>query len=110
MITKIFPFHSLEERDWLVENWAKPKNIFKSQPLEKIQLYFGEELAMYFAWLGFYTSWLWIASFAGIITTFFWGARLVGGPNNGENETWAVVFYAVFLALWGNSYNYHFFF
>lgn len=104
VISKIFPFHSLDERSWLIENWAKPRNIFKPQPLDKIRLYFGEEVAMYFAWLGFYTSWLWIASFVGVIISIFWGiSAMNGGLNDPDkySETWAVVVYAVFLALWG---------
>jgi len=31
--------------------------------------YFGEEIAIYFTWLGFYTTWLLPASIVGVIVT-----------------------------------------
>ena len=37
-----------------------------SQPLMLISSYFGETVAFYFAWMGFYTKWLIAPSIAGI--------------------------------------------
>jgi len=34
-------------------------------------VYFGEKIALYFAWLGHYTSWLMIASVVGFLVSIY---------------------------------------
>lgn len=55
-------------RCYLLLNWASLKRVFYSQPLEKIVNYFGVKIAMYYAWLGFYTIMLIPASLVGILS------------------------------------------
>lgn len=43
---------SLSKRQVLYEYWAKYVRWYKFQPLDHIREYFGEKIAMYFAWLG----------------------------------------------------------
>lgn len=62
-----FPLHSSPSLNELKRNWASFGKIFKSQPIEKIRNYFGEEVSLYFSWLGFYSKWLCIPSFFGTI-------------------------------------------
>nr|XP_021153415.1 anoctamin-9 isoform X2 [Columba livia] len=63
-----FPLHEKEEvREFLKEKWARWRDIFCQQPLEKIRCYFGEKVALYFAWLGWYTYLLGIAAVAGLV-------------------------------------------
>lgn len=50
-----------------MQNWGSAKKIFSVQPIDKVRDYLGEEVAMYFAWLGFYTQYLLVASVPGII-------------------------------------------
>ena len=59
------------DRQILWQYWIKPWNVLVFQPLHIIRLYFGEKLAFYFAWLGFYTSWLIPPSVAGILTVLY---------------------------------------
>jgi hypothetical protein len=66
-----------------METWGKA--YFKSQPLDKVRDYFGEELAFYFAWLGFYTTWLAPAAVIGII------AFGVGYPAFSASSSFVVV-------------------
>nr|XP_021153416.1 anoctamin-9 isoform X3 [Columba livia] len=56
-----------EVREFLKEKWARWRDIFCQQPLEKIRCYFGEKVALYFAWLGWYTYLLGIAAVAGLV-------------------------------------------
>ncbi|XP_068004602.1 anoctamin-9 isoform X3 [Melanerpes formicivorus] len=64
-----FPLHKKEEvREFLKEKWARWRSIFHHQPIEKIRCYFGEKVALYFAWLGWYTRLLGIAALAGFLT------------------------------------------
>ncbi|NXY21990.1 ANO9 protein, partial [Atrichornis clamosus] len=64
-----FPLHEKEEaREFLKEKWARWRVVFKPQPIEKIRCYFGEKVALYFAWLGWYTYLLGFAAFFGTVT------------------------------------------
>lgn len=39
--------------------------------MDHIRQYFGEKVAIYFAWLGFYTGWLLPASLVGVVVFMF---------------------------------------
>ncbi|KAF1409228.1 Anoctamin-9, partial [Spheniscus humboldti] len=63
-----FPLHKKEEaREFLKEKWARWRGIFCKQPIEKIRCYFGEKVALYFAWLGWYTYLLGFAAAVGTV-------------------------------------------
>ncbi len=51
----------------LSENWAGFRNILKRQPLDDVCRYFGVKIAMYYAWLGFYTNMLVLPSIVGVL-------------------------------------------
>lgn len=38
--------------------WARPSKWYKNQPLCLVRKYFGDKVALYFCWLGFYTKML----------------------------------------------------
>ena len=59
------------DRLLLWEYWARPKTWFIYQPLHIIRQYFGEKLALYFSWLGFYTTWLVLPSIVGLIVFIY---------------------------------------
>ncbi|NXC98590.1 ANO9 protein, partial [Certhia familiaris] len=64
-----FPLHKKEKiREILKKKWARWRVIFKEQPIEEIRCYFGEKVALYFAWLGWYTYLLIFAALAGLVT------------------------------------------
>ncbi|CAF1152640.1 unnamed protein product [Rotaria sordida] len=65
-------------RELLYLYWAQIKHIFKIQPIELIRAYFGENIALYFVYLGWYTYMLILPSIIGcfvagysIINVFF---------------------------------------
>jgi hypothetical protein len=68
-------------RYWLHENWAKYSNSFKLQPFNEIKNYFGVKIALYFAFLGFYTRWLISLSFIGCFVMLY-------GLNSYETDTY----------------------
>jgi len=101
VITKVFPLHEESLRRQLEQDWTNPKNIHKPQPLDRIASYFGEEIALYFAWLGFYTQWLWLSSAIGVIAFIFW---IVDKTTDSQWSIWALTIYSIFLALWASFF------
>ena len=55
------------QRQFLSQEWACWKKLFSRQPLDAIRDYYGVKIALYFAWLGFYTFMLVLPSLAGLI-------------------------------------------
>ncbi|NXC37579.1 ANO7 protein, partial [Penelope pileata] len=52
-------------RQILFQYWASWRKWNKYQPLDHVRKYFGEKVAFYFAWLGFYAGWLLPAAVVG---------------------------------------------
>ena len=63
------PKHSL--RAYLNRNWSSWKNFYRAQPLDEIRDYYGEKIALYFGFLGFYTNSLIAFSFIGFIVMIY---------------------------------------
>ncbi|XP_070345295.1 anoctamin-7 isoform X7 [Equus asinus] len=57
----------LNQRQVLSQHWARWRKWNKYQPLDHVRRYFGEKVALYFAWLGFYTGWLLPAAAVGTL-------------------------------------------
>nr|XP_050845862.1 anoctamin-4 [Vespula vulgaris]XP_050845863.1 anoctamin-4 [Vespula vulgaris]XP_050845864.1 anoctamin-4 [Vespula vulgaris]XP_050845865.1 anoctamin-4 [Vespula vulgaris] len=69
------------DRHLLYLIWASPMQWFKKQPLWLIRRYFGEKVALYFAWLGFYTECLVAPAVVGLLC-FIYGLGSMEGPDN----------------------------
>lgn len=54
---------------------------YKKQPLWLIKRYFGEKVALYFAWLGFYTKCLYPPAVVGLLC-FVYGLGSMDGVDN----------------------------
>ncbi|KAM5138298.1 anoctamin-9 isoform 2-T2 [Mantella aurantiaca] len=69
-----FPLHCLDEHlgKQLKEKWARWRDVIYTQPVKEIREYFGEKVALYFAWLGWYTLMLFPAALVGM-GVFFYG-------------------------------------
>ncbi|XP_014664838.1 PREDICTED: anoctamin-1-like isoform X2 [Priapulus caudatus] len=64
-------------RKMFYEQWAAYKKVHKYQPIHHIRNYFGEKIALYFAWVGFYTFMLVPAAIVGVIC-FIYGLVTMG--------------------------------
>ncbi|XP_030621678.1 anoctamin-1a [Chanos chanos] len=64
------------DRKLLYEQWASYSIFYKYQPISLIRKYFGEKVALYFAWLGVYTQMLIPAALVGVIV-FLYGCATV---------------------------------
>ncbi|KAJ8395160.1 hypothetical protein AAFF_G00036160 [Aldrovandia affinis] len=91
--TAVFPLHEgtfeitdheippdqLNQRQVLFHYWARWSKWYKYQPLDHIREYFGEKIAIYFAWLGFYTAWLLPAA---VVGTFVFVSGIMSMGSN----------------------------
>ena len=53
---------------------------YRKQPLDLIRDYFGDQISLYFAWLGFYTEALIFPSIIGILSLLY-GLATVKNPE-----------------------------
>eukprot|EP01012_Entosiphon_sulcatum_P035121 TRINITY_DN4459_c0_g2_i1.p1 TRINITY_DN4459_c0_g2~~TRINITY_DN4459_c0_g2_i1.p1 ORF type:complete len:973 (+),score=217.71 TRINITY_DN4459_c0_g2_i1:45-2921(+) len=66
LVKLFFPLHNTKAKDVLAKNWATFRAIHRKQKIGLVRDYFGEKVALYFAWLGFYTQVLVVPAIAGI--------------------------------------------
>ncbi|ROT73584.1 Anoctamin-10 [Penaeus vannamei] len=72
LITDMFPLHDRQVLENLASRWYKA--IFQAASFEEIRAYFGESVAMYFSFLGFYTMALALPAALGLLQ-MFWKRR-----------------------------------
>ncbi|XP_044267516.1 anoctamin-10 isoform X1 [Tribolium madens] len=65
IIMKVYPLHDQEALKKLGRKWYM--SLLAKQPIEEIRLYFGEAIALYFTFLGFYTATLVVPVFVGLL-------------------------------------------
>ena len=51
----------------LEKDWTTLWHFWRRQDIPRIRSYFGEEVAMYFAWIEFYVQWLIVPGFVGLV-------------------------------------------
>lgn len=61
--------------------WARPAKWMKKQPLCLVRKYFGDKIALYFCWLGFYTKMLYAPAIVGTLC-FFYGLLSMDSDDN----------------------------
>lgn len=106
IIVSAFPLHNHAEREALREKWLKGWR----QPLNDVKDYYGESIAFYFAWLGFYTKWLWAPALIGIAAnlTLIWEGSLYSPDLSKAPERWVPYIlssYSVFMMLWATAFT-----
>eukprot|EP01083_Nonionella_stella_P139081 423497_1 len=91
-----FPLHQNQRKWELDQEWSRFRSLF-SQPLNEVRAYFGEKVTLYFAFLGFYISWLYVPAVFGLVFTIW---RFVTGKSNAEGA----YIYGLFIAIWATLF------
>ncbi|KAM9861038.1 anoctamin-9-like [Aulostomus maculatus] len=68
-----FCLHERKKQRQLRKKWARWSALFTGQPVNDVKCYFGEKVALYFLWLGWYTRLLVPAAALGVVV-FLYGA------------------------------------
>nr|XP_022905262.1 anoctamin-4-like [Onthophagus taurus] len=69
------------DRRLLYLQWARPSKWYKRQPLNMVRKYFGDKIALYFCWLGFYTKMLYAPAIVGTLC-FLYGLFSMDSEDN----------------------------
>ncbi|KAH8409217.1 hypothetical protein KR009_010799, partial [Drosophila setifemur] len=89
--TCAYTLHDKDDRDRLLKEWANVTKWKNLQPLDQIKDYFGAKVALYFAWLGFYTQMLIPISVLGLLCFLYgfvtWSHDPISRDICGDNGT-----------------------
>lgn len=96
-ILAFFPLHTIEEKNTLKENWMLWAALPSNQPFAQLKDYYGEKIALYFAWLGHYTTWLVAPSIVG-------GLVMIDVVLEGTVDSRLVPFFGLFMGFWSTFY------
>jgi hypothetical protein len=99
IVEAYFPLHHDRVRLQLLMEWARPMD--KPQPLELVREYFGEKMALFYTWFGFYNTMLWIPAIAGFL---LFVTQILSYSQTGSLENPYSVVYACVIALWSNTF------
>ncbi|XP_059725704.1 anoctamin-8 isoform X4 [Haemorhous mexicanus] len=95
VIQQLFPLHEQRILQRLMKSWVQA--VCEAQPLDDICDYFGVKIAMYFAWLGFYTSaMVYPAVFGSILYTFT--------DSDQTSQDISCVVFAIFNVIWATLF------
>eukprot|EP01053_Blabericola_migrator_P004481 Blabericola_migrator_1__4480@NODE_2393_length_2833_cov_318_160521_g1498_i0_p1_GENE_NODE_2393_length_2833_cov_318_160521_g1498_i0NODE_2393_length_2833_cov_318_160521_g1498_i0_p1_ORF_typecomplete_len783_score132_16Anoctamin/PF04547_12/5_5e75Prominin/PF05478_11/0_056DUF1772/PF08592_11/0_45DUF1772/PF08592_11/2_6e02DUF1772/PF08592_11/3_4e03DUF1453/PF07301_11/0_18DUF1453/PF07301_11/1_1e03_NODE_2393_length_2833_cov_318_160521_g1498_i0602408 len=104
-MTSCYALKQPATQEALSQNWASFRHVFSlRQPLDEIRNYFGEEIAMYYAWLGYYTKCLLVPSVLGMATLGF--SYLISSETHGDSY-WihgAAFMLGVAIAIWSTVF------
>ncbi|KAJ0076261.1 hypothetical protein Patl1_33373 [Pistacia atlantica] len=70
IIKQVFPLHDETKRKKLLRSWALNWWDLTDQPIDEIYSYYGTKVAIYFAFLGKYTRWMFFPAAFGLILQF----------------------------------------
>lgn len=102
LVGDMFALHDRAALAELRKTWAINWKM-TAQPLHKIRYYFGEKIAIYFAWLEFYTKMLLLPAIAGAITFTYLEAKRI--ETGGQNEGYILIAFALFVVIWSSLFS-----
>ncbi|DAZ98225.1 TPA: hypothetical protein N0F65_011693 [Lagenidium giganteum] len=95
----MFALHDAVALEHLRRAWACNWRMV-NQPLNDIRFYFGEKIALYFAWLGFYTKSLVLPSLVGIGTHIVLLSAGEDRQLSRRDHGYILVLFSLFVVIW----------
>jgi hypothetical protein len=83
----------------LLNEWARAFS--KPQPLELIREYFGVKIALFYTWMGFYNTMLWIPGLVGLA---LFVSQILTYPETQSFDNPFVPIYACVAAIWASMF------
>ncbi|KAF3854925.1 hypothetical protein F7725_022980, partial [Dissostichus mawsoni] len=108
-----FCLHEKKKQRELKENWARWTACLQGQPITAVRNYFGEKVALYYLWLGWYTFLLIPPALIGVIVFLYGLAFFNSSPlikEVCEADTVSLLFdngtvlFAMFMAVWATLF------
>jgi hypothetical protein len=99
-----FPMHDSDEVEWLKRNWVFNMNILpfpgaQTQPIGAIRNYYGEKVALYFAWLEHYSRALFFPTVLGLLFVIFEDSA----PQDAKTQGFGLMVYCTLVGLWATT-------
>jgi len=89
----VMPLHNPKEKVMLEKKWLRAHQLPWKQPVWDVKAYFGEKVALYFAFVGHVNSWLMAPAVFGLLV-------YVNMASDGTYTVESQMFFGVFLAVW----------
>jgi hypothetical protein len=96
--------HGTGRRQELMQRWAAIGKAWRQQPLKIIFEYFNSKTALYFAFTGYYTSWLAVSCLFGVAVQVWDTLHSVEKGRNEDDGNIMTCYFAFFMALWGTFF------
>ncbi|KAI8618421.1 calcium-activated chloride channel-domain-containing protein [Chytriomyces sp. MP71] len=102
------PTQLANARSWLYFQWARlevaKSKLMPLQPMKEIRNYFGEYVAFYFAWLGFYTVWLLGPAVVGLAVFIYSLVNAFTNNSTAYFDNALTIPFALFMSVWGTLF------
>ncbi|XP_002660858.1 anoctamin-8 [Danio rerio] len=95
VILQMFPLHEQRILNQLMTSWVQA--VCERQPLDDVCDYFGVKIAMYFAWLGFYTNSMLYPAVIGFLLWMF-------AESDQTSQDICCVVFAIFNVVWATLF------
>ena len=99
-IVDFFYLHHPDKKNWLLEHWAG--TYLRKQPVEDIREYFGEEIALFFVFCGYFLTMLWVLAGVGIFT---FAMEMEALQQSGHTANPYSPLFAIFCAIWSINFS-----
>jgi len=100
--------HDPKPLNVLNNTWSTLSCLFRRQPISRIRRYFGEEITMYFCWIGFYLTCMFFPATLGLGLFALEKASDDLRSVDGEPYTYyeiGLLIFCLFLALWASFFD-----